>query len=124
MIQTIRLFLLVQSVIFITAVLIHTGSLLGGYEDQAAATAEGIIATILVLGLALTWLLPARTRLLGLVAQGLAMLGTLLGAFIIAIGIGPRTPLDIALHAAMLITLAWGLIFTARAPAGEPGQSL
>jgi hypothetical protein len=50
----------------------------------------------------------------GLAVQGFALLGTLVGAFTIAIGIGPRTGPDIVYHVGLLIVLGWGLAVTAR----------
>ena len=64
----------------------------------------------------LTWVWPARVRLISLIAQTIALLGTLLGAFTIAIGVGPRTVPDIVFHVTILAVLAGGLIGAARAP--------
>ena len=69
---------------------------------------------MLLAGLALTWAWPAWTRSIGLIAQALALLGTLVGAFTIAVGIGPRTAPDLAYHAAILAALAGGLVVAAR----------
>jgi hypothetical protein len=51
------------------------------------------------------------------VAQGFGLLGTMVGLFVIAIGVGPRTPPDLAFHAFFVVTLVWGLIVTWRASA-------
>jgi len=59
----------------------------------------------------------AQRRLLGLAAQAFALLGTLIGVFTIAVGVGPRTTPNIAYHLAMLVVLAWGLADAARTPA-------
>jgi uncharacterized membrane protein YjjP (DUF1212 family) len=50
-----------------------------------------------------------------LAAQGFAILGTLVGLFTIAIGIGPRTVPDLVFHAGIVVVLVWGLIVTTRA---------
>jgi hypothetical protein len=115
--QTIRLFLLFQGASFVLAGLIHRGALIGGYQHPQAATAESTIAIVLLVAFGLTWLWPIRTRLIGIVAQAFALLGTLVGVFTIAIGVGPRTALDIAYHLAIVVALVCGLVVAARARA-------
>ncbi len=115
--QTIRLFLLLEGASFAVAALVHGGVLVAGYMHRQAAIAESTIALVLLVGCALTWVWPARTRLIGLVAQVFAVLGTLVGVFTIAVGVGPRTVPDIAYHLAILVALAWGLVVAARVPA-------
>ena len=113
----IRLFLLLEAASFILAGLVHFGVLARGYEHGSAAIAESVIGAVLLVALALTWGLPAWTRTVGLAAQGFALLGTLIGVFTIAIGVGPRTVPDVVYHAAILLALACGLVVAARAPA-------
>jgi hypothetical protein len=115
----IRLFLLLEATSFVLAGLVHFGVLAHGYEHGSAAIAESIIGAVLLVALALTWALPAWTRTVGIVAQGFALLGTLVGAFTIAMGVGPRTVPDVVYHTAILLALAWGLVVAARAPAAE-----
>jgi hypothetical protein len=114
MMGTIRIFMLVQAAIFGSAALIHSGRLLEGYQDQAAGTAESIIGLVLLIGLLLSWVPAPWGRRAAIAAQVFALLGTLLGAFIIAIGVGPRTPLDIAYHGLMLAVLIAGLVVSGR----------
>jgi hypothetical protein len=118
MTRTIRLFLLVEAAAFLAASLVHTGYIVTGYEHPKARIAEGIIGIVLLVGLAYTWARPESTRGAGLGTQGFALLGTLVGAFTIAIGIGPRTVPDIVFHVGLVILLVWGLAVTARAPSG------
>lgn len=73
-----------------------------------------MIATVLVAGLVLSWIRPAWTRMAGLITQGFAFLGTLVGVFTIAIGVGPRTVPDLIYHALILIVLGWGLVVAKR----------
>jgi hypothetical protein len=113
----IRLFLLIEGVSFLAAGLIHRGVFITGYAHQQASIAETSIAVVLLIGLGLTWIWPGQTRLIGLVAQAFALLGTLVGVFTIAIGVGPRTAPDITYHVAILAVLTWGLVVAARAPA-------
>jgi FtsH-binding integral membrane protein len=115
--QTIRLFLLLEGASFAVAGMVHSGMLVSGYAHQQASIAESSIAVVLLLGFVLTWVLPAWTRTIGFIAQGLALLGTLIGAFAIIVGFGPRTVPDIVFHAAILTALVWGLVVAARAPA-------
>jgi hypothetical protein len=119
--QQIRLFLIVECASFAAAALTHLGVLVRGYEHGAAATAESVIAAVLLVGLGVTWVRPPWTRAAGLAAQAFALLGTLVGLFTIAIGIGPRTAPDLAYHAAILLVLAWGVVVAARAPGDLAG---
>ena len=119
--NAVRLFLALEAASFVLAALVHFGVLTRGYEHRSAATAESVIGTVLLVAFALTWALPARTRVIGIAGQAFALLGTLVGALTIAIGIGPRTVPDLVFHAAILLGLAWGLLVAARAPAAELG---
>jgi hypothetical protein len=112
--QVIWLFMLFEVASFIAASLIHSGVLIAGYEHRQARIAEGVIAIVLLVGLVLIWIRPAWTRGVGLAAQAFALLGTLVGVFTIAIGVGPRTAPDLAYHAGIVVVLVWGLIVTAR----------
>jgi hypothetical protein len=103
--------MLLEAASFIAASLIHSGVIIAGYEHQKARIAECVIATVLLVGAALTWIRPAWTRQAGLAAQGFALLGTLVGIFTIIVGVGPRTLPDIVYHLAIVVVLVWGLIF-------------
>jgi hypothetical protein len=115
MTQTIRLFLLFEAAAFIAASLVHSGVLITGYEHQKARIAESVIAIVLLSAAALTWIRPRWTRKVGLAAQGFALLGTMVGIFTIAIGIGPRTVPDITYHIVIVIVLVSGLVVAMRA---------
>ena len=114
--QTIRQFLVVETVAFLTAASVHFGLLLRGHEHLKAGTAESVIGGALLLGLVLTAIRPASARAVGLTAQGFALLGTLVGVFTIAIGVGPRTVPDIIFHLGIVILLVVGLLAAARGP--------
>jgi hypothetical protein len=107
--KPIRLLLLLQGGSLLVAALVHGGVIIGGYEHQRAATAESVIGSVLLAALALTWLRPSWTRTIGIAAQAFGLVGTLVGAFTIAIGVGPRTAPDIAYHAVLLVLLVLGL---------------
>lgn len=115
MMHVIRLFMLFEAATFVVASLIHSGVLITGYEHDQARIAEGVIAIVLLGGVALTVIRPAWTRQVGLAAQAFALLGTLVGVFTIAIGVGPRTVPDIAYHVAIVAVLVWGLVIAKRA---------
>ena len=120
MIVEVRLFMTAEAVTFLLAASIHRGFLISGYQHLAAATGESVIAFVLFIALLLTWMKPASTRLLGLLGQGFAFLGTLVGLLTIAVGVGPRTVPDVTYHALILAVLAWGFVATYRAvPPGE-----
>jgi hypothetical protein len=110
----VRSFLSLEAAVFGAAALMHLGALVQGHEHAKAATAESVIALVLFGGLAATVVAPASSRPIGIVAQGFALLGTLVGILTIAIGVGPRTPVDLVLHAAMIALLAGGLTAVTR----------
>jgi hypothetical protein len=114
--KAIRLFVLLEGSAFIAASLTHFGVLIHGYEHRAAGRAEGIIGIVLLIGYVLTWMLPTWTRGIGIAVQAFALLGTCVGIYTIAIGIGPRTFPDIAFHVAIVIALIAGLVVTLRSP--------
>jgi hypothetical protein len=68
-----------------------------------------VIAAVLLLGLVLTWVRRHQLARIGLVAQGLALLGTVIGILTVIGGISPRTVPDIVYHVAILLVLGWGL---------------
>jgi len=109
------LLLLVEGATFIAASLVHRGVLIGGYEHDKAAVAETVIGAVLLAGAVLSWVRPARARPIALAAQTFALLGTIVGVFTIAIGVGPRTTPDVAYHASILASLFAGLVLAARA---------
>lgn len=111
----VRWFLAAEAALFAIAALIHAGVLLRGYTHTSARNAESAIALVLAAGLVLSVAAPSRIRAMGLGAQGFALLGTLVGLFTIAIGVGPRSALDLILHATMITLLVIGLIATWRA---------
>ena len=117
MVQVVRSFLLIEAAAFVIAAFIHSGWLMSGYEHREARIAESVIAAVLLTGAALTWIRPTASRVIGLFAQGFALFWTLVGVVTIAVGIGPRTPLDIVYHVAIVAILARGLVVTRRSVA-------
>jgi hypothetical protein len=117
---TIRLFLAGEGAAFLVAALVHAGVLPLGYEHAGAAVPEGIIGAVLLAGLALTWLLPARLRAIATAAQGFALMGSLVGLYVGVIGVGPHTVPDLVFHAGIVLTLLWGLVVATRETDGAP----
>lgn len=113
-IRTVRGFLILQAAIFLAAVSIHFAVLFDGYRHRAAGTAESVIAIVLLAGLVFTWTPSPWPRRAAIAAQAFAIFGVLVGLFTIAIGVGPRTVLDLTLHASMLVALIAGLAITLR----------
>ncbi|MBP1884090.1 hypothetical protein [Sinorhizobium mexicanum] len=109
-VSSIKAILGFEALLFAAASLVHAGILFGGYEHSRAATAEGVIAAVLVLGLLACIGVPGRTRLIALVVQAFALLGTLVGAFTITVGIGPQTAADKTFHIILLVILVVGLV--------------
>jgi hypothetical protein len=112
--RTIRLFLLLEGVSFVTAGLVHFGVLTDVDQDPQAATAESTIAAVLLVGFGLTWVWPARARAIGLAAQAFALTFTVVGAYLSVVGIGPHTVPDVVFHVGILLALVWGLVVAAR----------
>ena len=112
----VRGFLLLQVAIFLSMVSIHFGLLIGGYRHRSAGTVELVIAAVLVAGLLLTWTPRPWSRRSATVVQSFGILGVLLGMSTIALGIGPRTTLDLTLNVTLLLTLIAGLAITLRKP--------
>lgn len=119
MLQMLRSLLLFEAAAFILAAMTHLGLFVEGYAHRKAATAESVIAVVLLLGLALTYFRPGSARRIALAVQGFALFGTFVGLFTIAIGIGPRTTPDMIFHAGIVIALIAGLIAAVRTRSPE-----
>jgi hypothetical protein len=115
-VPTIRAVLIVQAAVFLAAASIHFGVTVQGYRHCQAGTAEAVIALVLLLGLLLTWTPAPWARRAALAAQVFGILGVLVGLLTIAVGIGPRTLLDLTIHAVMLVVLIGGLVLTVSGP--------
>ena len=113
--NTIRTFLSFEAMTFVVASLIHGGMLVEGYEHHEAHLAEAVIAAVLLVALIVCGIRPGWTRTAGIVGQGFALLGTLVGLFTIVVGVGPRTVPDVVYHVAIVIVLIWGLVVARRA---------
>ncbi|MGR9393847.1 hypothetical protein ACU8OL_12725 [Rhizobium leguminosarum] len=105
---------LIEICLYATASLTHAGFVLEGHEHQQAMIAEAVISAVLLLGLISLNLDRPWSRMAAISAQSFALLGTLVGAFTIAVGVGPRTTLDYITHAVMILLLVTGLAWLAR----------
>jgi hypothetical protein len=104
-----RLFLVAGTTLFVAASLVHAGILVSGFEHARAMIAEGVIGAVLGIGLLASLAWPGHAAAVALSVQAFALLGTLVGAFTIAVGVGPQTRGDIALHAVLLVVLSAGM---------------
>src|SRR5437660_7358417 len=116
--RAIRFFLLFEAATYVGAALAHFGIFVTGYEHRAAGTAESVIAGVLLIGWVATWVGPTFSRGIGLAAQTFALLGTFVGLFTIAIGVGSRTVPDLAYHVSIVVVLIWGLVVAKRTLSG------
>lgn len=108
---TIRGFMAFEALTFVIAALIHLAVIpISGFAHANAGTAESVIAAVLIIGLIVTFAMPKHTRIVGLVAQGFALLATLAGLFFIVIGVGPQTAPDVVYHVGIVLVLILGLI--------------
>ena len=108
--KTILVILGTEVLLFFGAVLFHLG--LGGdrYRHREAFIAESVIGTVLLAGWIAAALSPSHLRPVSIGVQSFALFGTAVGLFTIAIGVGPRTAPDLALHACMILLLSIGLV--------------
>lgn len=106
--MTARTFLAAEALAFLSAALFHSGIVVS-YAHGKAATAESVIAVVLGASLLLAVARPGAARPAALGAQSFALLGTCVGIFTIAIGIGPQTILDLVIHAGLIALLITGL---------------
>ena len=118
-VRRIRIFMLFEAAAFVAAALAHLGVLVEGYEHREARMAESVIAFVLLTGLVLSLMRPGWTRKAGIAAQGFALLGTVVGLFTIAVGVGPRTVPDIIYHIGIVAVLIWGVAVAVCALVGD-----
>lgn len=112
----------VEGISFLFASLIHTGTIIQGYAHREAMIAEGVIGAVLLIGLALTWLRPRSVFTVAVVVQVFLLIGTLIGAWTIFVGVGPQTTPDIVYHVIILVVLITGLGLAWRARRAESTQ--
>jgi hypothetical protein len=107
--RRLRLLLLGEAAVFAVAAAVHFGAFLEGYDHGKAGTAETVIVIALVLGSAASWSRSPAALKAAVGAQAFAILGVCVGLFTIAVGVGPRTVLDVVYHVGVLAALVGGL---------------
>lgn len=112
--STLTILFLVETALYAIASLTHAGLFLEGHEHRQAMIAEAVISAVLLLGLISLSLDRPWSRIAAISVQSLALLGTLVGAFTIAVGVGPQSTLDYITHAVMILLLVTGLVWLAR----------
>jgi hypothetical protein len=112
--RVIRAFLAFEAATFIVAALVHAGILTTADPHAAAATGESVIAIALLIGLALTGAGLLAVATIGILAQGFALFGTLVGILTIIAGVGPQSGPDIAYHVAISGVLLVGVVVASR----------
>ncbi len=112
--RVIRAFLAFEAATFIVAALVHFGILTNADPHEAAATGESVIAIALLIGLALTWVGLTSIATVGILAQGFALFGTLVGILTIVAGVGPQSAPDLAYHIAIGGVLLVGVVVASR----------
>jgi hypothetical protein len=113
--KSVRTIVVLTALLFAGAATIHSGVAGAGYEHPEARIAETVIGSVLLVGWIVCLSIPRRARTAAIAVLTFGLVGTLIGLFTIAIGIGPRTALDLTIHAAMLLLLAAGLVTAVRA---------
>lgn len=113
-----RIFLLCEAAGFAVASAVHAGAIFPGYAHANARIAESVIAAVLIIGLLVSYAGPPWDRRAGIGAQAFALVGTLVGLFTIAVGVGPRTVPDIIYHVAVVAVLVAGIRVATREASG------
>lgn len=120
---SLRSLMLLEAVTFLAAAAIHAGLLASGYEHREARIAETVIAVVLLAGAIAASFGPVWARRAGLIAQGFALVGTVVGIVTIVIGIGPRSFADVIYHVIIVGVLIYGFILALRARSSAVGAS-
>ncbi|HEX2152561.1 MAG TPA: hypothetical protein VHL52_01100 [Acidimicrobiia bacterium] len=116
---TARLLAAVAAASLLVASLVHFGYFVEGYSHDGAAVPEAVIGSVMLVGLALSWA-PAPWGWRGLVgALGFGLAGSLVGLYLVMIGIGPQTVADVVYHVLLVATLIAGLYVAWRVPRGS-----
>lgn len=118
--RTIRALLGVEAASFLLAAAIHAGTLVDGYQHAEATIAESVIGSVLLVGLAATWVRPRSTFSTAVAVQAFALLGTLVGIWTMIVGVGPRTVPDVVYHVAIVVVLLVGIGVAWPARGSEP----
>lgn len=117
--------MIIQITLFVIAAIVHRGAISSSYIHPQAQVAETVIAAILALGLCLTFYFRKGNFSYARIAQGFALIGTIVAVIMMLIGVGPRSAFDYGLHIIMIISLVGGLLITPSQPAvDQPGHAV
>ncbi|MDR4462670.1 MAG: hypothetical protein MRJ66_00220 [Nitrospira sp.] len=123
-IRRIRTFLLAEASAFAIAALVHVGFLADGYEHHDVVVFESILGSVLLLGYLGAGVYPAWVRQTGMVAQGMALFGTVIGRFSVIADNGLWTILELVFYRLITAALIWGFIVTIMAPTSNALASM
>jgi hypothetical protein len=107
--------MLIEAIAFFAASAVHSGILTDVSVDPGANIAEGVIGLVLLVGAVVVVLRPAWMRVVGVLAQGFGLAGSLIGLYLAAIGLGPNTVPDLVFHVVIVAMLAIGALAAFRA---------
>ena len=110
-----RWIMAVAALSLLVAAALHAGLVLPGPFNDAAMYETGV-ASVLIVGLGLTFIEPAWARWGGLGASVLALAGASIGLYIALRGLGPNTVADIVYHVALIALLLVGIVVAWRVP--------
>ena len=102
----------------LVAAALHAGLIIPGPFNDAAMYETGV-ATLMLVGLALTFIGPAWARWGGLAATVLALAGASIGLYMALGGLGPNTVPEIVYHVALIALLLVGIAVAWRVPSGQ-----
>jgi hypothetical protein len=114
-----RWLLFVEAASLVVAAALHSGLILPGPPDDAAMY-EASIAIVVGIGLVVGVVWPRWTRVAALAVQAIALVGAFIGTYATLRGFGPRSPLDIVYHVALITLIVIGLAVAWRTPAEAP----
>lgn len=112
---TLRWIMGVAALSLLMAAALHAGLVIPGPFNDAAMYETGV-ATVLIVGLALTFIRPGWARWGGLAATVLALAGASIGLYMALRGIGPNSVPDIVYHVGLIALLLVGIVVASRGP--------
>lgn len=116
MIDTLRWIMGVAAISLLVAAALHAGLVIPGLFNDAAMYETGV-ATVLIVGIGVTFIRPGWARWGGLAATVVALVGASIGLYMALRGLAPDTVPDIGYHVALIALLLVGIVVAARGPA-------
>ena len=103
-----RWIMTVAALSLVVVAALHAGLVIPGRFDDAAMYETGV-ATVLMVGIGLTFIGPTWARWGGLAAMVLALAGASIGLYMALRGLAPNTIADIVYHVAVIAPLLVGI---------------